>query len=87
MSTSYTPVAVARKDSKDLPAKRQDSTKKYKVTPEMADMGTLKGRTAIYIPEIKATVYTKHPERKHEIRERYINRPLLGEGKMERNEE
>jgi hypothetical protein len=73
----HIPVEKARRDSKDLPAKRQDSLKKYQVTPEMLEKGSLKGKTAIYVPELKAIIYTKHPEKAKKIKQRYINRTPL----------
>ncbi len=57
---------------------RQDNKIRYAVTPEMQKKGSLKGRIAIHIKELKMTIYTKFPEREAELREKYLNRPLFG---------
>lgn len=67
-----------RKDRKDLPAVRQDSTNKYRVTDEMKAKGSIKGKHPVHIPSLRMTIYTNHPDQENELREKYINRPLLG---------
>ena len=62
---------------KDRLKDRQDNKSKYQVTPEMQKKGSLKGKTAIRIPELKMTIYTSHPEREAELRDKYLNKPLF----------
>lgn len=76
---SRTPIQPGtRKDRKDLPAVRQDSTTKYAVTEAMRAKGSIKGKFPVHIPSLKMTIYTKYPERAEELREKYLNRPLFG---------
>lgn len=48
-----------RKDKKDLPRQRQDSSNRYEVTEKMKKNGKTSDRHPVHIPELKMVVYIK----------------------------
>lgn len=62
-----------RKDKKDLPRQRQDSSNRYEVTEKMKKNGKTSDRHPVHIPELKMVVYIKDKTKEAEIRAKYLD--------------